>query len=437
MKSSKPLSKPFSKKLSFMGIFAILPLMMACQSMPKPTSVHGAGDELAKSAISYGTRPFYLLDDMDEGKLKQELKSCQAQTPKRTEFSIAHRGAPLQFAEHTAESYIAANRQGAGIQECDVAFTKDHQLVCRHSDADLHTTTNILQTPLANKCTQNFTPAQFDASGKLIKEASAKCLTSDITLAEFKTLKGKQDAANPKARTVDEYVNATPAFRTDLYSQNATLMSLDEALALYKKMGVKVTPELKQPTVIPHQGYTYDDYRADLIKALKKAGYQANDSIVQSFNIDDLTYWIEHYPDYAKTAVFLMEDVNSAKDGKNFDPQNPATWKYDLAELKQKGIQNLAPATWMLVTNKGGELQMSEFARQAKAHGFGLVTWTVERSYPLSSGGGWYYTGIHDITNNDGDMYKLIDVLHKEVGVKGIFSDWPASVTYYANCRGI
>ncbi len=96
MKSSKPLSKPFSKKLSFMGIFAILPLMMACQSMPKPTSVHGAGDELAKSAISYGTRPFYLLDDMDEGKLKQELKSCQAQTPKRTEFSIAHRGAPLQ-----------------------------------------------------------------------------------------------------------------------------------------------------------------------------------------------------------------------------------------------------------------------------------------------------------------------------------------------------
>lgn len=80
---------------------------------------------------------------------------------------------------------------------------------------------------------------------------------------------------------------------------------------------------------------------------------------------------------------------------------------------------------------------MSEFARQAKANGFGLVTWTVERSYPLSSGGGWYYTGIQDIINNDGDMYRLIDVLYREVGVKGIFSDWPASVTYYANCRGI
>ncbi len=33
---------------------------------------------------------------------------------------------------------------GAGIVECDVTFTKDHQLVCRHAQNDLHTTTNIL-----------------------------------------------------------------------------------------------------------------------------------------------------------------------------------------------------------------------------------------------------------------------------------------------------
>jgi glycerophosphoryl diester phosphodiesterase len=31
----------------------------------------------------------------------------------------------------------------------------------------------------------------------------------------------------------------------------------------------------------------------------------------------------------------------------------------------------------------------------------------------------------------------VIDVLAREVGVLGIFSDWPAALTYYANCMGV
>ena len=42
---------------------------------------------------------------------------------------------------------------GAGIVECDVTFTKDGQLVCRHDECDLHTTTNIVDTPLNASCT--------------------------------------------------------------------------------------------------------------------------------------------------------------------------------------------------------------------------------------------------------------------------------------------
>ena len=33
-------------------------------------------------------------------------------------------------------------------------------------------------------------------------------------------------------------------------------------------------------------------------------------------------------------------------------------------------------------------------------------------------------------------MYLALDVLAREVGIRGIFSDWPATVTYYANCMG-
>ena len=37
----------------------------------------------------------------------------------------------------------------------------------------------------------------------------------------------------------------------------------------------------------------------------------------------------------------------------------------------------------------------------------------------------------------EGDRFTLLDVLYKEVGILGIFSDWPATVTFYANCMNI
>merc|ERR1739841_313762 len=111
---------------------------------------------------------------------------------------------------------------GAGIVECDVTFTNDKELVCRHSQCDLHTTTNILAIPeLAAKCSESFTPAD-SSSGT---PASAKCCTSDISLAEFLTLEGKMDGANTSATNVSDYMKGTPSWRTDLYATSGTLMT--------------------------------------------------------------------------------------------------------------------------------------------------------------------------------------------------------------------
>jgi glycerophosphoryl diester phosphodiesterase len=85
----------------------------------------------ADDNISIGTRPFYLINDMDDSPLKRELQSCSVTDFKKSDFSIGHRGACLQFAEHSKESYMASARLGAGVIECDVTFTKDKELVCR------------------------------------------------------------------------------------------------------------------------------------------------------------------------------------------------------------------------------------------------------------------------------------------------------------------
>ena len=192
---------------------------------------HGRADQ----SIQLGPRPFFLVQGMDPGPLKSRLLACQNGPFRRTDFSIAHRGAPLQFPEHTKESYEAGARMGAGIVECDVTFTKDGQLVCRHDECDLHTTTNIVDTPLNASCTVPWSGAN----------SGPRCCASDITLAQFRTLKGKMDASNPAATTAAGYLGGTATFRTDLYISRGTLLTLRESIALNKRLGVKHTPELK------------------------------------------------------------------------------------------------------------------------------------------------------------------------------------------------
>jgi glycerophosphoryl diester phosphodiesterase len=378
--------------------------------------------------IQLGPRPFYLVDDMDEGPLKSRLQACKSKRFRKSDFSIGHRGAAMQFPEHTKESYIAAARMGAGILECDVTFTQDRELVCRHSQCDLHTTTNILATPLAEKCSQSFRPAEVDpVTGEVITPASAECCTSDITLAEFKTLKGKMDAANPDATNVDEYLNATPRWRTDLYTGTGTVLSHAESIELFKRLRVKMTPELKSPSVaMPFEGeYTQQDYAQQMIDEYKAAGVKPKKVFAQSFNLKDVLYWIKQEPQFGQQAVFLDDAENPQEASETIDV---------MADLKAQGVNYLAPPMWALVREQEGNIVPSEYAYTAQSYGINLITWTLERSGLLNNGGGWYYQSITDATNNDGDALVLLDVLAQDVGIKGIFSDWPATVTFYANC---
>ncbi|MEL6298645.1 MAG: glycerophosphodiester phosphodiesterase family protein [Pseudomonadota bacterium] len=383
----------------------------------------------ADDNVQVGPRPYFLVDQMKDGELKSKLRACASAPVKRTLFSIGHRGAPMQFPEHTIESNIAAARMGAGILECDVTFTADKELVCRHAQNDLHTTTNILATPLASKCTRGFQPA---GDGK---DASAECRASDITLKEFRTLTGKMDAADKSAATLEGYMDGTAGWRTDLYAaQTGTLMTHAESIALFKQLGAKFTPELKAPAVkMPFNGFSQEDYAQKLVDEYKAAGIPPADVWLQSFNINDVLYWIKAEPEFGKQAVFLDDNY----DDDAFDPMKPATWRHKMADLKAKGINFLAPPMWVLVTVEDGRIVPSAYAKEAKAAGLNLITWTLERSGPLKTGGGWYYQSIKDVTNSDGVMYELLHVLAQDVGVAGVFSDWPGTVSYYASCMGL
>lgn len=378
-----------------------------------------------QTQVQLGPRPYYLVEQMESGPLKRQLQSCKDQPMRSTDFSIGHRGAPLQFPEHTEESYRAAARMGAGIMECDVTFTRDQQLVCRHSQCDLHTTTNILAIPeLAAKCSQPFEPAD-PISGT---PASAMCCTSDITVDEFKSLCGKMDAANPRATTVEEYLGGTANFRTDLYAECGTVMTHKESIALFDKLGIKFTPELKSPQVeMPFQGtYTQQDYAQQMIDEYKQAGISPRKVFPQSFDYEDVLYWVHAEPRFGKQAVYLDDRADTA----GFEASLA-----DLERIKADGVNHVAPPIWVLLDlDANNQIIASDYARYAKAAGLDIITWSLERSGPLHTGGGYYYQSVRDAISGDGDMFTVIDVLAQDVGVEGIFSDWPATVTYYANC---
>jgi glycerophosphoryl diester phosphodiesterase len=380
--------------------------------------------------VQLGPRPYYLVNDMDEGRLKKRLQSCSEGPFEKSDFSIGHRGGgTLQFPEETRQSYEAGARMGAGILECDVTFTKDQELVCRHSQCDLQTTTNILAVPeLAAKCSEKFTP--YDpVTGKA---ASASCCTSDLTLAEFKSLCGKMDGFNPKAATPEEFMAGTPSFRTDLYATCGTVLSHKESIELINKLGRKFTPELKAASVpMPFHGtFTQQKYAQKMIDEYKQAGINPKRVFPQSFNRDDILYWLKYEPAFGRQGVLLDERVDFAG--------GYAAAVADMPNVYSQGIRIIAPPMWALLKlDAAGNIVPSEYAEAARKAKLDIITWTLERSGPLNKGGDYYYQSLPGAINNDGDTYKALDVLARKVGILGIFSDWAASVTYYANCMGL
>lgn len=400
--------------------------LLACALMPVNTVLADHGRDRSDPGIQLGPRPHYLVSGMDESPLKRKLLACVNGPFSRSDFSIAHRGAPLQFPEHTKEAYEAGARMGAGVVECDVTFTRDGELVCRHAECDLHTTTNIVATELNASCT-----VPYSGPG-----SSPVCCASDLTLAQFRTLKGKMDASNPNAANAAGFLGGTAAWRTDLYTGRGTLLTLRESIALNKRLGVKHTPELKSgnPARIEQVFGSQAAYAQKLIDELRRGGVKPKDAWPQSFDLRDVLHWVKNEPQYGRQAVYL-DDI---------DPGAgiPRLTNAELRAIRSEGVRILAPPIpALLAVDSSDAIVPSQYARDIEAAGFDVITWTFERAdlRQGASKAGFYYAFDPEgrAVRKDSDMYEALHVLARDVRILGIFSDWPATVTYYANCMGL
>ena len=174
-----------------------------------------------------------------------------------------------------------------------------------------------------------------------------------------------------------------------------------------------------------------------MINEYKQAGISPKKVWAQSFNKEDVLYWIKNEPAFGKQAVYL-DDANSPAD---------VPTAADLKGYAAQGIKIVAPPMWMLLTvDADGKIAPSQYAKDAKAAGLGIITWTIERSGRIveevlptkgTASPSFYYQSTLDALDNDGDMMTTLDVLAKQVGVLGVFSDWSGTVSYYASCMGL
>ena len=87
--------------------------------------------------------------------------------------------------------------------------------------------------------------------------------------------------------------------------------------------------------------------------------------------------------------------------------------------------------------NPDQPFEATDYAKAARRAGLQLVTWTLDRSGPINPGSTHrfgYFRTLEGALSNDGDLYPLLHKLVSDIGVTGVFSDWPATVTYYDNC---
>jgi glycerophosphoryl diester phosphodiesterase len=160
---------------------------------------------------------------------------------------------------------------------------------------------------------------------------------------------------------------------------------------------VKTTPELKAPVVpMPFRGFRQRDYAQKLVDEYRKAGVPSRDVFPQSFSKDDVLSWVKREPSFGRQAVYL-DDAATPADLPSYS---------ELLDYERSGLD--------------------------------LIAWTLERSGILADGNnGFYFQTFDSAIRREGDLMEVIDVLAREVGVRGIFLDWPAAVTYYASCMGL
>ncbi|MCD8536584.1 MAG: glycerophosphodiester phosphodiesterase [Burkholderiaceae bacterium] len=320
---------------------------------------------------------------------------------------IAHRGASGYLPEHTLAAKAMAHAMGADYLEQDLVLTRDGELVVLH-DLYLDRVSDV-----ASKF-----PGRARADGRHY--------VIDFTLDELRQLNIAE------RRKTDNPQDPTLAFpgRFGLNQSRFGVHTFKEELELIRELNrttgraVGIYPEIKSPSFHHQNG---QDIALAALKVLKDYGYTINDGSVylQSFDPHELKRLkTELKPKLqvnlplvqliARTDWQITEEQLSTGQWVNYD------YDWMLAPGAMETIAQYAdgvgPHIGMLLDNQNGKLEPNDLVRQAQAQGLVVHPYTV-RADALPEG--------------VGSIDELHDLLFKQAGVNGVFTDFPDLTVRY------
>jgi glycerophosphoryl diester phosphodiesterase len=183
---------------------------------------------------------------------------------------------------------------------------------------------------------------------------------------------------------------------------------------------------------MPFHGYTQQQYAQDFVDAFRNKSIDPARVWPQSFTYDDIVYWLKNDHDFGRQAIYLQE----------FDtPEDLAAGMQNLSIARAAGVNIIGPSLPMLLSpGPNGTIVPSNYSKAITANGMDIIAWTFERSGPLATVKArqeYYFSSVVNQTYYDGQYYEVLDVLANQIGVKALFSDWSATVTYFASCFGL
>ena len=315
---------------------------------------------------------------------------CQSAYAKK--LVIAHRGASGYLPEHTYSGAVMAFASGADFLELDVVLTKDGHLIVMH-DLTLNATTNV----------EEVFPEKKNKKGKY--------QVIDFTLNEIKLLKvherfsrtGK-NAAFPQRFPIDYQLFEIPTLDNMINLVKGLSKSSGRIMGLYI--------EIKAPEY--HSKHNKDP-ASTLLKLLNHHGFkEATDPVfIQSFDSKTLKKLRYQH----KTRLRLIQLI-----GENHWRLSDTDFTYLKSEKGLNEVSKYADGIgpWMnqLVTGVdfSGNFQITNLVKNAHRKDLLIHSYTF-RADRLPE----------YVSNFD----ELLDIFLNEVGVDGIFTDFPDLVVSY------
>lgn len=313
---------------------------------------------------------------------------------------IAHRGASGYLPEHTLAAKALAHAMGADYIEQDVVLTRDGVPVILH-DIYLESTTDVaLRFPERAREDGRFYALDFDLA-EIRQLRVHERSTRDDT--------GVEVAVYPERFPLETALFGVPTLAEEIDLISGLDRSRGQSTGLYI--------ELKAPNWHQVQGH---DIATAVLQVLTDKDYARRTGQVFLQCFDDRT--LRRLRQDLGTPLPLIQLIGDNSWGED----TAADYQYMQTEEGLAEVATYADGIgpWLMQIYQGrdeaGELRLSRLVERARARGLLVHPYTFRRD---------------ELPDGIGDFDQLLDIFIGQVGVDGLFTDFPDAVRAYLSRR--